>query len=75
MRRVVSAKGRVTIPKPIRDRLGIRAGDVLEFDERPDGVLVLRRLARGDPVDAVYGILRRAQGTDDLMDRLRGTGT
>jgi len=31
MRAVVSEKGQVTIPKAVRDRLGLRAGTVVEF--------------------------------------------
>jgi antitoxin PrlF len=32
MKAIVSEKGQVTIPKGIRDRLGIRPGTVLEFE-------------------------------------------
>ena len=28
----VTSKGQTTIPKPVREELGIRAGDVLEWD-------------------------------------------
>jgi antitoxin PrlF len=35
----VSQKGQITIPKQLRERLGIRAGDVLEFIEE-EGRLV-----------------------------------
>ena len=31
MKSAVSEKGQVTIPKPIRDRLGLRPGTVVEF--------------------------------------------
>lgn len=31
MKTIVSEKGQVTIPKAVRDRLGLRAGTVLEF--------------------------------------------
>ena len=33
MKAVVSEKGQVTIPKTLRDRLGIRPGQVLDFAE------------------------------------------
>lgn len=39
-RTTVSAKGQVVIPKDVRDRLKLAAGDKLEVVERPDGVLL-----------------------------------
>jgi AbrB family looped-hinge helix DNA binding protein len=38
---VVDKLGRVVIPKPLRDRLGLQAGAHLEITER-DGTLVLK---------------------------------
>ena len=37
----VTSKGQVTIPKPVRDRLGIEAGSAIEFEMEPDGRVVL----------------------------------
>lgn len=39
MKAIVSEKGQVTIPKACRDRLGLQAGSVLDF-ETHDGKLV-----------------------------------
>jgi len=36
--------GRVVVPKPIRDKLGLRGGEPLEVEER-DGVIELRPAA------------------------------
>ena len=36
----VTSKGQVTIPREIRRRLGVRAGDKLEFEEDAHGVRV-----------------------------------
>ncbi len=36
----VTSKGQVTIPREIRRRLGVRAGDKLEFEEDAEGVRV-----------------------------------
>ena len=36
----VTSKGQVTIPREIRRRLGVRAGDKLEFEEDAQGVRV-----------------------------------
>ena len=34
MKSTLTSKGQLTIPKSIRDRMGLKAGDVLEFDEK-----------------------------------------
>jgi AbrB family looped-hinge helix DNA binding protein len=30
----LTSKGQITIPRPIRERLNLKAGDVLDFDEK-----------------------------------------
>ncbi|REJ76753.1 MAG: AbrB/MazE/SpoVT family DNA-binding domain-containing protein [Acidobacteria bacterium] len=50
----LSSKGQITLPKAIRDRLGLVEGDVLEFTVDLDGSIRLRpRLNRG-----ASGVLR-----------------
>ncbi len=71
-RSTVSEKGQVTIPKAIRERLGIRAGEVLEFDDDAEGRVVATKLVTRDPVDDVYGIFRLTGSTDELIEQLRG---
>jgi AbrB family looped-hinge helix DNA binding protein len=44
----VNSKGRVTIPKQVRDRLGIRAGSTVAFDLNDSGEVVLRCVAQAD---------------------------
>jgi antitoxin PrlF len=36
----MTSKGRITVPREIRRRLGVRAGDKLEFEDTGDGVRV-----------------------------------
>lgn len=43
----VTDKGQVTVPKEIRDRLGIEPGAKLDFQIEPDGTLRVRALKRG----------------------------
>ena len=63
MKTVVSEKGQVTIPKALRDRLGIRPGQALDFQEE-GGRLGGVQAGESDPVDAVYGILKLPGSTD-----------
>jgi AbrB family looped-hinge helix DNA binding protein len=70
-RAVVSEKGQVTIPKRLRDRLGIRPGQVLDFEEER-GRLVATKAGAEDAVGNVYGILRLGRPTDELIEELRG---
>lgn len=71
MNAIVSEKGQVTIPKPLRDRLGIRPGEVLDFSEEK-GRLVATKSTRQDAIDEMYGILQLGQPTDRLITELRG---
>jgi AbrB family looped-hinge helix DNA binding protein len=36
----IDKAGRVTLPKPVRDRLGLRAGSDIELEETPGGVVL-----------------------------------
>jgi len=36
----LTSKGQITVPRDIRRRLGVRAGDKLEFEDKGDGVQV-----------------------------------
>lgn len=73
MKSRVTERGQVTIPKSLRERLGIQPGQVVEFSE-VDGSIVLRRTTAEHPVDQIFGILQMNRGTDDLMVELRGPG-
>ena len=48
MASTVTSKGRVTIPKKVRDRLGIRAGSAVTFELNDSGEIVLRCVAQAD---------------------------
>jgi AbrB family looped-hinge helix DNA binding protein len=71
MKTTVSEKGQTTIPKPLRDRLGIRPGAILDVREER-GRLVATKKSDEDAVGRVYGILKLRPRTDRLMGSLRG---
>lgn len=71
MKAIVSEKGQVTIPKRLRDQLGIRPGQLLEFEAR-DGRLVARKREAVDPVDQAFGAFPSEEATDDFTRRIRG---
>ncbi len=41
MQSAITAKGQMTLPKPIRDHLGVKPGDRVKFFIRPDGTVVM----------------------------------
>jgi AbrB family looped-hinge helix DNA binding protein len=71
MRARVSARGRVTVPRELRARLGIQAGTVLDFESH-DGALVARVAGTTDAVDKAWGMLALDEAPDTFISRLRG---
>ena len=70
MKATVAERGQVTIPKALREKLGIRPGTSLEFSAR-NGSLVATK-AETDPVSQVFGCLGRKIDTDRFIRELRG---
>ena len=52
----LTVKGQVTIPKPLRESLGLEPGQELEFEES-EGALIVRRRAPVDPRRGLVGLL------------------
>jgi AbrB family looped-hinge helix DNA binding protein len=68
----VTSKGQVTIPKAVRDELGLRAGDRIAFRILDDGTVVVEP----ETVDllSLQGILkpeRRGVSIDDMSEAIR----
>jgi len=75
MKTTISEKGQVTIPKPLRIRLGIRAGQVLEVKEERGRLVMSKQTRPDDAIDKLYGILKLGRSTDEIMEELRGGET
>lgn len=69
----LSSKGQITIPLDVRRRLGLQAGDRVEFIEDQLGFRLQKRVA-GSPLEAYRGYLAHLAGhdPDELLDELRG---
>jgi AbrB family looped-hinge helix DNA binding protein len=52
----LTSKGQITIPKAVRERLHLEAGDKVLFDLREDGSVVL--VARNEPLEGLFGLLQ-----------------
>ncbi len=81
----LTSKAQVTIPKDVRDELGVKPGDLVRFDREPDGRFTI---AKGDEpaaetveqrrariraaLDAMTGVIDLGMSTDDYMRELRG---
>jgi AbrB family looped-hinge helix DNA binding protein len=69
----VSEKGQITVPKRLRERLGIHPGDRLELVEDAGRLVATKTVpGDGDPVDAVLGILNPGVSTDEAIRAMRG---
>jgi AbrB family looped-hinge helix DNA binding protein len=72
----LTSKGQVTIPKDLRDQLGLQPGTDVEFDVH-EGDLIVRRADRMTPGQALVAHLSSFRGrttmtTDELMALTRG---
>lgn len=75
MSTTVTAKGQVTIPKPIRDLLGIAPGSKVDFQRAPDGSVMLVRADRKRPPSRfakLRGHAGKGLSTDEIMALTRG---
>ena len=70
MTTTLTSKGQVTIPRPVRERLGLKTGDRIDFVFDPDGCVVLK--TQRAPFEQLRGIARvgrRKPVTIAEMDR------
>ena len=69
----VTSKGQVTIPKKVRERLGVHPGENVGFEEK-EGVVVITKAVTKSPFDKWMGRLAKLEGqkSDALVKELRG---
>jgi len=76
MATTLTQKGQVTIPKHVRDHLGLRPGSRLNFRVGPDGRAFLEPVeaspARPSPFAALRGTANVGLSTEDILALTRG---
>lgn len=71
----ITVKGQVTIPKAVRDYLGLEPGSEVRFRRVADGSIVLEptaKPARPGRFEALRGHAGKGLSTDEIMAMTRG---
>ena len=68
----ISERGQITIPKPLRERFGMKPNVEVEITPTEEGLLIRKRSGAEHPVDRVYGVLGGRGNTDDHIEEIRG---
>lgn len=78
MKSIIGEKGQVTIPKALRQSLGMFPGQEVEFEEIEGKLLLKRRSPTRDPLQKLVGLakgsLAAKASTDELLSEMRGPG-
>ena len=74
MTTTMTSKGQVTIPKGLRDYLGLKPGAAVEFELTADGDVIVKRGRHRPPnrFERYRGTLKGKMTTDEIMALTRG---
>ena len=69
----ITSKGQITLPKEVRDSIGISPGEEVEFLKEENGYLLKKKVMRS-PFDKFVGYLKEKKGIspDKIIEDLRG---
>ncbi len=69
----VTSKGQITLPKKVREKLGVHPGEDVGFEEK-NGLIYIQKTVKKSPFDKWVGRLKQFEGqqSDDLVRELRG---
>jgi AbrB family looped-hinge helix DNA binding protein len=77
LRARITSQGQITVPKALRDEMGAKPGDVLEFERRSDGFLLRHRPRRnvlefaGLASGSGQSFPSTAEAIDDMLEQSR----
>ena len=79
MKAIISPRGQVTLPKSVRDAVGLKPGDEVEARATASGGVYIEKPGKRDAYKArLYALAERRPirgiTTDELMEMLRGEG-
>lgn len=69
---VISERGQITLPKKLRNRLGLKAGTRVTFVPSRQGLFIRKASAEGNPLQEVFGIVKDGLKTDKYLRQTRG---
>ena len=69
----ITSKGQITLPKKVRDKMGVQSGEGISFEEK-NGVFYIKKAVKKSPFDKWVGRLKTRGGrkTDEIIETLRG---
>ncbi len=69
----VTAKGQITLKKDVLDRLGVKPGDHLDVDQRPDGTVELRpvRKRKTGKIEDFFGSLKNEHNIHATLEEIQ----
>ena len=69
----VTSKGQITVPKLVREKLGLKPGDRIGFVEKK-GVFFVKKPVKKTVLDKWVGSLKSQKGktVDQIIEELRG---
>jgi len=67
----ISSKGQVTIPRQLRDEMGLNTGDFILVRETKGGYL-LKKQVDEEKIKKYVGILNKQSSSDKIIKELRG---
>jgi AbrB family looped-hinge helix DNA binding protein len=68
----ISERGQITIPKSLRNKMGLLKNVEIDVIPVKEGLLIQKRSRGKHPVDEVMGILKRPSNTDQYIEKVRG---
>jgi AbrB family looped-hinge helix DNA binding protein len=73
LKSTMSSRGQLTVPIQLREKLGLSAGTVIQFELRDGGIVMRKGTRATHPVDQLFGHLRLSKPVDEVLDEMRGS--